>query len=98
MQKVDPFFASAAAEEKEGADGQEHTCPLPSVELLVVDEQGAHERHYRPCGVDRADESERQMLDGKITAYPRRQHDHGFSHHKKMVCQRGRRNIPAAIG
>ena len=64
------FFATTAAKQKERKDGQQHACPLPEVELFVIDEQSPNERHDRTGGVDWSYQRERQMFDGKVAANP----------------------------
>lgn len=78
--EVNAFLLAATTEQQEGDDSQRHTYPLPHVQSLTKEEQGAYEHHHGTGGIDRAYDGKRQMLHAKIAQHPRREHDEGFQH------------------
>ena len=89
--EIDPFPAARPAQQKERSYGQHHADPLIPVEPLAEDQHGPHERHHRPCGVDRPDDRQRQMFDAEIAEYPRREYDARFQHDEQVSVQIARR-------
>ena len=58
-------------EQEERDDGQQHTTPLPQVQLLAKHQHSTHQHHDRPGGINGPYNSDSQMLHSKIAKEPR---------------------------
>ena len=87
--EVDTLLLTRPAEHEERRNGQHHAYPLPDIETLAEHQQGTHQHHHRPGGIDGADNGQRQVLHAKVSENPRRQYDDRLQNHIFM-------HLPAA--
>lgn len=70
VSEVDSFFFSATAQEIEGEDGDKDAGPLPEIERLLKDEDGAEEDENGSRGINGADESEGEVFHPEVAEEP----------------------------
>ena len=79
-------------EDEDTADGEDDACPLPGVEPLAEDEQGADERPHRPRSLPGADDRDRQVLERQVRAEPGTEDDHRFENRQQVAAEIERRH------
>ena len=79
--EINVFLLACAAHQEDGADGEYDADPLVGVEPFAEDQHRSHQHQHRSGGIDRSDDGQREVLQTKISADPRRQHDERLQDH-----------------
>ena len=80
--KVDALAAAGMAKQEQRHHSKQHAAPLPQIKTLAKEQQRAKKHHNGAHGIDRANDSERQVLDSIVAEEPRREGDGGLQRHK----------------
>ena len=70
MRKPYAFLTPRRRQHIKRQDGQQHPNPLIEVEPFAENDQCAEQRQYRLCGLNRASDGQRKMLDREISGHP----------------------------
>ena len=93
MRETDSLFFPGRGKEVERGNGKNHPDPLVQVQSLTEDKHGSNQRHDWLRSLDGPGNGQRQMLQGEIAEYPRRQNDHSFYKHSYMCLKGDTRHI-----